>query len=325
MLTESLAQFFEKNPSLENQSTFAVAVSGGPDSMALAQALIKNYPAKNFHLITVNHGLREASQAEAQKVGVFFTYDKNATHKILNWEGDKPENAVLEEARKARYKLMSAYCKTHHIQTLFVAHHQNDQAETFLIRLAKGSGLDGLTAMKSISQRDNIMLARPFLAIPKEELIAYCQQNKIEYCDDPTNKNADYLRPRLRQSMAILEQEGLSIKRLSITAKRLEKAQEALLFYSAQTMEKARIKSDGGGSILDFTVLKNVPYEISLRVLQNLIESHRTGYDYNVRLEKLEDLHHSLISNPIHFKPRTLGGCLVSLKNNTLIIEKEKK
>jgi len=325
MLSNALERFFTQNPDLEEQSDYAVGVSGGPDSMALAHALVTHYPNKKFHLITVDHGLRVEAKDEATQVRQSFLNHKNAAHVTLEWEGEKPKNAILEAARIARYDLMNDYCKTHNIQTIFLGHHQDDQAETFLIRLSKGSGLDGLTAMKNISKRGDIALARPFLSIPKQDLVSYCVENNIHFSDDPTNQNTDYLRPRLRDAMDVLEKEGLTTKRLSMTAKRLYRAQEAVLHYTNDVQKQAVIRQEQEKVILDFDTLSAAPNEISFRVLQNLIEGFRDAYTYNVRMEKLEDLHESLMSDPQNFKPRTLGGCLISLKNKQLIVEKEKK
>ncbi len=327
MAIKALDEFFKKYPSLKNQSAYAVAVSGGPDSMALAHVLTKFATDKKIHILTVDHGLREGSALEAQKVGIYFATHKNIIHQILNWQGTKPDTAVMEEARKARYDLMIEYCKTHHIQTLFIAHHIDDQAETFLIRLAKGSGLDGLSAMRDITNRGKIVMARPFLSVTKKEIIDYCQLNKITYISDPTNENDFFLRPRLRQSQKILEQEGLTPKRLAMTAKRLSRAKDALDFYVEQLSNTVLIEKNDETLLLDFVALRAAPLEVSYRVVQNLLESTRQGYDYQVRMEKFEDLFESLMSNPIHFKPRTLGGCLFLLqkKQTQLVIKKEIK
>lgn len=325
MLAQALDTFFYAYPDLKNQSNFAVGVSGGPDSMALAHALITHYPNKKFHLITVDHGLRVEAKGEALQVKKTFSSLENATHVTLEWKGNKPKNAILEAARTARYELINQYCLTHDIQTIFLGHHQDDQAETFLIRLSKGSGLDGLTAMNEVSKRDSVTLARPFLSVSKEDLVSYCVKNKIDFVDDPTNLNTDYMRPRLRSAMDVLAKEGLTPKRLSMTAKRLKRAQEAVLHYTDYVQKQAVIAQEGDKIILDFTLISTAPAEISFRVLQNLIEGFRKAYDYNVRMEKLEDLHQSLMRDPQSFKPRTLGGCLISLKNKQLIVEKEKK
>ncbi len=327
MLKEALSDFFAKNLFLENETDYAVAVSGGPDSMALALALIHYAADKKIHLLSVDHGLRAQSSDESARVGAVFKSYKNAVHHILTWQGNKPENAVMEAARKARYDLMHDYCASHQIKTLFIAHHRADQAETFFIRLAKGSGLDGLASMRPLIKQKYISLARPFLNLEKEDLISYCEEQKIDYIDDPSNENEKYLRPRLRQSKEILEKEGLTDKRLSVTAKRLARASDALAYYMQELRGVVIVEQDEKSMLLNFKKLQTAPAETGLRLLQNLIESYREGYNYGVRMEKLEDLFESLTTDPQHFKPRTLGGCCISLrdKGTTLLIEKEIK
>lgn len=327
MLAGALADFFDQYSSLNDQTDYAVAVSGGPDSMALAHALTTLYPDKKIHILSVDHGLRIEAQEEVKQVGGFFASYKNASHHILKWDGNKPDKAIMEAARKARYELMRDYCAQNKIQTLFVAHHRGDQAETFLIRLAKGSGIDGLSSMRALTNQSGIDLARPFLTLSKEDLFTYCQGNNISYSDDPSNENEAYLRPRLRQAKKVLEAEGLTDKRLSVTAKRLSRATEALCFYTDHLLEDVILESNDTATTVDFKAFYAAPAEIGLRVLQNLIEFYRTGYDYGVRMEKLEDLFESLISDPQNFKARTLGGCRMSLKDKhtKLLIEKELK
>lgn len=322
MLDIKLASFFSKHKFLEQQTKFAVAVSGGPDSMALACLIIQNIPDKEIHLLTVDHGLRAEAKEEAKMVADWSAGYKNAVHAILEWEGDKPDAAIMEEARAARYKLMVDYCRDHKIETLFVAHHQDDQAETFLIRLAKGSGLDGLASMQALRfYDDSLQLARPLLDVSKEDLISYCDKNNIPYVLDPSNENENYLRPRLRKSMAVLEEEGLSSKRLSLTAKRLARARVALENISDKAHQSCLRNKEDHCAILSYEDLRAYPEEIGLRVVQKTLEEMRPESDYNVRMEKLEELFESLWSAPENFKPRTLGGCIFSLKEKATLLE----
>jgi len=212
------------------QSAVAAGVSGGPDSMALAW-LLKDWAAAHniaLHLLTIDHGLRTESADEARMVADAVKDWPGTTHHILNWEGEKSDTRLLEAARTARYALMRDYCTTHNIHYAFVAHHQDDQAETFLMRLAKGSGLDGLAAMRTEQPMGEITLVRPLLNIPKEDLVALCDAQNIPYVRDPTNEMTTYLRPRLRAVREALEQEGLTSKRLSTTAARFARARDAL-------------------------------------------------------------------------------------------------
>lgn len=330
MLDEQLSKFFSNHNTIEQQEKFAVGVSGGPDSMALAHSLV-DWAAANkreVYILTVDHGLREEAKQEAKMVAEWASIFPNVVHAVLNWQDDKPETAIMEAARKARYHLMAQYCQKKNIQTLFLGHHQDDQAETFLIRLAKGSGLDGLSAMGEIrAYDDHLMLVRPFLDLSKNDLVSYCDKKNIPYVQDPSNDNPDYLRPRLRQSMTVLEEEGLSTKRLAVTAKRLARVRETLDELT-QAAYAACLRNNGSRCvILSYEELRKNPEEIALRVVQKSLSKMRPDKDYNVRMEKIEELFESLWHAPDDFKPRTLGGCIFTLneKNTILEIKQEEK
>jgi len=335
MPVTSLTDFFSIHQDIDQQASYAVALSGGPDSMALAHLLIEWAQAhqKKLYLLTVDHGLRPEAKAEAQMIAHWAaSLEKNFIHhEILTWAGEKPPTGIMEAARSARYHLMATYCHDHKINTLFIAHHQDDQAETFLIRLSKGSGLDGLAAMGTTRQyNDELILARPLLNVSKQEIIDYCTVQNLPTINDPSNQNSDYLRPRLRASMQVLEQEGLSAKRLAMTAKRMARARRALEEITQRTYAECLIDNDTQKTILDFDRLHQEPEEIGLRVLQMVLESARIDADYQVRMEKLEELFAAIWHQSSDFKPRTLGGYVFSLKsdktskNTSLWIEKEK-
>lgn len=299
--------------------------------MALAHVLIEyaNQQNKKCHILTVDHGLRVEAKKEADMVAEW-SAQQGAIHYSLTWEGDKPEASIMEAARNARYHIMADKCADLGLDVLFIAHHQDDQAETFLIRLSKGSGLDGLAAMSTLHDYSNTLtLVRPLLNISKSDLVAYCDDKNIPYVKDPSNENDDYLRPRLRASMEVLGQEGLSTKRLATTAARLARARRALEKIT-EDIHRACLKDQSSDNIvLDFDLLKKQPEEIGLRVIQKALEDMRAGADYRTRMEKLEELFAALWFNPNDFKPRTLGGCVFSLKgdkqgkNLALYIKKE--
>ena len=305
-----------------------MAVSGGPDSMALAHAVFCFFDMANIHFICVNHGLRESVHREIEQVQQWVEGlgRDNVSLSVLTWEGDKPQNALMENARTARYDLMERYCAEHDIQSLFVGHHLDDQAETFLIRLSKGSGLDGLACMPTIHQKKSVQIVRPFLSCAKADLIKYCTKNDVLFSNDPSNKNEDYMRPRLRQSQAILEAEGLSAKRLSMTAKRIRRAREALEEISIAAYEDGIIDDMKTLQTLDITVLEKFPDEIIFRVFHHALKKIRVDKPYNVRMEKLEDLFETLWFDIEKFKPRTLGGVKISVnlkKKKILTLEQE--
>lgn len=328
-MTFSAADFETKLLSLHDfsgEGAVAVGVSGGPDSMALLWLLslwAKKSGAK-VAAFTVDHGLRAESSAEAQKVGDWVKDWPQVSHRILRWEGDKPQSRILEEARAARYKLMKDAMAAENIHSLFIGHHRDDQAETFLIRLAKGSGLDGLAGMNELQALDGMTLVRPLLDISKDDLIAICNDNKILYVDDPTNKNEDYLRPRLRAAQSVLEEEGLTSKRLAVTARRLARARSALDDLSHDLFVMALLEQKDEGFLFDFKALHAAPEELVLRVLLRAMDQLRPDADYGPRLEKLENLMGRILKDN-SFKGATLGGCLFAKNNEreTLYIGKE--
>jgi tRNA(Ile)-lysidine synthase len=312
---------------IESGGTLACAVSGGPDSMALLYLLSRFAEPRGVHIkaFTVDHGLRSESAEEARKVAGWCAALPNVDHEILHWSGDKPESRVLEEARAARYALLAGAMKRVGAQHLFVAHHQDDQAETFLIRLAKGSGLDGLSGMRSVQILDeDKYIVRPLLDAAKADLIGICDGNNIAYVNDPTNENQNYLRPRLRAAKDILEEEGLSAKRLSVTAKRLLRAREALEDLAEDLFSDALKEKREGGFVLDHALLKNSHEELVLRVVLHAMDQLRPDSDYGPRMEKAETLLERILHDPA-FNGATLGGCIFAMdrKHGTVWIGKE--
>ena len=290
---------------LEEQAAVAVAVSGGPDSMALA-LLLSAWCAKHdkrLHALTVDHGLREEAATESAQVAQWLK--GMARHTILEWEGDKPATRLQEEARTARYQLMAEHCVQHNIRALFTAHHQDDQAETVLFRLAKGSGLTGLGGMRHITEYNGLTLLRPLLNTPKQDLISYCESQDQPYFNDPTNTNRDHARPRLRAAKNVLEAEGLTSKRLSTTAQRLQRADTALDKIT-QAHWKNHAQATKNTVKINLTIAQ-APAEIMLRIIIKAIHTLKPNQKHLPRMEKIETLCDALIHDP-DFKARTLGG-----------------
>lgn len=275
---------------------------------------------------TVDHGLRAESAEEARTVAAWAQTLPQIDHEILTWVGEKPQSRILEEARSARYALLGQAMDQAHARHLFVAHHQDDQAETFLIRLAKGSGLDGLSGMRALQSLDgNKMIVRPLLDIPKAELVAMCDANTIPYARDPMNENQHYLRPRLRAAQEILEEEGLSSKRLSVTARRLLRAREALEQLSDDLFTAALREQSEEGFYFEYKALRAAPEELALRVILTAMDALRPDMDYGPRMERAESLLERLLRDPA-FNGATLGGCIFAIdrKNGTVWIGREK-
>ncbi len=309
----------------------AVGVSGGPDSMALCFLLsrwLSDQPVSkkiSVHALTVDHGLRPESAKEAKQVKAWVKGWPGVVHKILTWEHCGADTRIQEEARAARYGLMWAELRRLGIGHLFLAHHRDDQAETVLFRLAHGSGLDGLCGMAERQAFGHDMtLCRPFLDFSKADLVATCQHYRVPFLVDPSNSAEAFARVRLRGSMAVLEREGLTPARLSVTAKRLARARAALDELAVRTLKEAVIENKSDRIVLSYSSLRNMPEEIGLRVVLSIMAMLVPPIPYGPRLERVEALFDDLMK-PERFRKRTLNGTIFERKDRdgTVILSLE--
>ncbi len=297
---------------LGGRRSLAVAVSGGPDSMALCSLLSRWALERGVqvHALTVDHGLRIEAKAEAEQVGEWLSGAAHITHHVLKWEHEGVGARVQEAARAARYDLMAAHCRAHNIGALITAHHMDDQAETLLFRLSKGSGLDGLSGMAAVYDLGGgVTLYRPFLDVSKDKILAFCADEAIKFLSDPSNENSDFARVRLRHAREALEAEGLSNKRLAVTAKRLARAREALEILSLNTFHECMINNNSKRIELNLKTLSEHPEEIVLRVVMKGMEKIALSAGYGPRFEKVEALVFDLLQGG-DFRKRTLGGVI---------------
>ncbi len=304
-----------------------LAVSGGPDSVALMwlAARWRNASARGPRLVavTVDHGLRPEAAREAREVKrLAKTLD--VPHRTVRWTGAKPKSGLPAAARDARYRLLAQAARTNGATHVFTAHTRDDQAETLLIRMSRGSGIAGLAAMARQSERDGVMLARPLLDMPKARLVATLKRAKIDFADDPTNRDISFTRPRFRALMPALAAEGFDARNLARLASRLARANAALevLIDGAERFLKLR-DGDPSQSGFDANVFAAFPDEIQIRLLLRTIG--RVGHEGPVELGKAEALLAAL-TRALMQKPRirfrqTLAGALISLTNDRIRIE----
>lgn len=177
----------------------------------MALAIMLKEKKENFIALTVDHGMRKESSAEAKAIAAQMK-KLGIEHVILKIKTKPPTSNKMEWARTERYPLLLDYCKAQRIKKLYVAHHLDDQIETFFLNLERGSGLRGLSGMRATSKMQGIEIIRPLLNMPKSELLAYLKKHKIKHYEDPTNQNQDYKRNRLR---AVLAQAFPDTKELS--------------------------------------------------------------------------------------------------------------
>lgn len=258
-------------PRLSDRSRIAVAVSGGVDSLALVLAL-KACDADCVAL-TVDHSLRAESAAEAKTVAKYMR-KLEMPHVILTVKAKFVGNK-MEWARTQRYALLLDYCKQHKIKTLYVAHHQDDQVETFFLNLERGSGLKGLSGMREISVMQGIRIVRPLLAFPKSILAAYVKSHKLKPIEDPTNQNTTYKRNRLRQVMAQVFPDTPELStRIGQAMAHLAQAEDFIADATdAALVQCVKLEQNGAAEIdapLFLSLHKLLQYRVLLSVLQRI-------------------------------------------------------
>jgi tRNA(Ile)-lysidine synthase len=291
----------------------ALAVSGGPDSLALmhlaARWRAELHDGPELSVLTVDHGLRPSSRDEALMVGRAAAA-LSLPHAILTWEGrGEVTTGVQAKARTARYDLMTAHAVAHDIGALVTAHHLDDQAETFLMRLKRGSGLDGLAAIAETGAWGPLTLLRPLLDMPKARLVASVEEAGLAFALDPGNADTRFERARLRGATDAFAKLGLTPEALALSARRLRRARSALDGTAQEFLSRHAEMSDAGYAVIDQAVLSACPEEIALRALSRLLASVGGGED-PVQLAKLEALLAALGEHPA--KAHTLGRCRIA-------------
>lgn len=308
---------------LATQKNIAVAVSGGGDSMALAILLAEWCRDKSIqlHAITVDHGLRSESADEAKTVAKILK-PLGITHKILKWEGVKPKTKIQEAARDARYRLLSEYCLSKKIAYLCVGHHGQDQMETILFRMAKGTGLDGLSGMRPVNILDNgLTLLRPLLPVSHQDLLETLKSRKIEWIEDPSNINDRYARVRIRNIIGVLENEGLSPERISALSQRVNHSIQLIDYLIDKEYKLIILYKDTERIEINYNAFLLLPFEGKTRILKMLISEFQSHKKYAARLEDIERLASKIDDS---FKGATLGGCQFRKKKDALHIAREK-
>jgi tRNA(Ile)-lysidine synthase len=317
-----------------------LAVSGGPDSVALMwlMARWRRSFARGPHLVavTVDHGLRPEAAREAGDVKRL-ARELDLPHRTIRWTDDKPRSGVPAAARAARYRLLAQAARAAGASHILTAHTRDDQAETLLMRLLRGSGIAGLSAMARESVRDGVVLARPLLDVPKSRLIATLNKAKIAFADDPTNRDTAFTRPRLRQLLPLLAAEGGDARGLARLASRLARANAAVevLADGAERylalMDHATKACAPTACDLDAKAFAAMPEEIRLRLLMRAI--NRFGHEGPAELGKVEALLAQLDPNsakrarnggqrPVRVGlKQTLAGALVSVGKGRIRIE----
>ncbi|WP_028351330.1 tRNA lysidine(34) synthetase TilS [Bradyrhizobium murdochi] len=306
-----------------------LAVSGGPDSLALMwlAARWRRALSRGPRLIavTVDHGLRPEAAREARGVKRV-ARSLDLPHRTLRWTGAKPKTGLPAAAREARYRLLAKAARASGATHILTAHTRDDQAETLLMRMLRGSGIAGLAAMARESEREGVWLARPLLDIPKSRLVATLDKAKIAFADDPTNRDVSFTRPRLRALMPALAEEGGDSRNLARLASRLARANAAIevLADGAERYLAVRDRDDATRFGFDAQAFAGLPEEIRLRLLKRAID--RVGHEGPAELGKVEALL-TVLDNAIangqkqSRLKKTLAGAAISLTGGRIYID----
>jgi tRNA(Ile)-lysidine synthase len=293
-----------------------IAVSGGGDSMALLH-LFARWSAQTGHpiaAVTVDHGLRDGSAREAAQVAAFCK-DAGISHDILHWTDWDSHGNLQAAARDARYRLMADWARDAGVGGIALGHTMDDGAETFLMRLSRKAGVDGLSAMDRIFDRSGMTYARPLWMCSRKELRDYLTRNHIEWVDDPSNYDLDFERIRVRQAMDALGQLGLKADALTHAAAALRQSRDALAYYTAHEAQ-THVAVQAGDLILPLK--PDVPDEIARRLRSKVIQ-WMGHLPYPPRQSAMQHLMDGVAIEGTH----TLGGAIVTHTDGQLRIARE--
>jgi tRNA(Ile)-lysidine synthase len=304
----------------EQRPVMAVAVSGGADSTALlwlADAWARGRGGRVVAL-TVDHGLRAEAAAEGAQVGAWAAA-QNIEHHVLKWTGPKPATGIQAAARAARYALLARWCRTAGLLHVLLGHHREDQAETVAMRLARGSGTDGLAGMAPVVETADLRWLRPLLGVPRARLAATAQALGRPWIDDPSNRNTAFSRVRLRGTLRQTDSDSLNATAVHAAHERA--ARDAA---TAALLARAAAIHPEGWAQLDLEVLRRAASFDVRRALSRLIQAIGGGA-YPPRGERLDRLVAALFNDALA-GGRTLGGCrIVPWRGGWLLVREEEQ
>ena len=304
-----------------NQKKYLVAVSGGPDSLALV-ALAKAYSIYKkikIHYVLIDHNIRKNSGKESKKVKNLLKKNKIDLKIFVNKR--KIVRNIQAEARDTRYEILLNYCKKHKIKVLITAHNLEDQVETFFMRLSRGSGLKGLSSMRTLSKISHqVRLFRPLLDVKKIFLIKISKEIFGTFVKDPSNRNQKFLRTKVRNLKKPLEKSGIKYDQIFKSIKNLSISKDTLDQYLSKTF-KELIKREKKEIYINYKKYSELSKDTKMALINESIKQLRKNY-YDLRSKKVENLIKNLTDK--NFIKSTLGGCIFLKKEGNLCLKLEK-
>ena len=319
-LSNIFKNFKKKLDHFKNKN-FLVAVSGGPDSLALvALTIAYAYHVKaKFHYVLVDHNIRKKSNLEAKKVKLLLKKKKIDLKIFTNKK--KINKNIQAEARNIRYEILINYCKKNKIKTFLTAHNLEDQVETFLIRLSRGSGLKGLSSMNLLRKIENkVNLYRPLLDVKKKFLIKISKNIYGNYINDPSNKDMKFLRTKVRNLKKPLERSGITYEQIYKSIKNLSISNKTLDGYLEKIFAEL-IKKNKNEISVNYKKYNDLNNDIKISLINECIKRLKNNY-YDLRSKKVENLIKCIRKK--NFKRSTLGGCIFFKKAKNLCLKVEK-
>ena len=298
-------------------SGLLLAVSGGPDSLALMRlaARWRDFSGTPLFVATVDHGLRQESAAEARRVGEW-AGELGLPHAILPWTGEKPKRAIQEKAREARYALLFEHAAAVGAQAVATAHHADDQWETVVFRLARGSGVGGLAGMA----RDQIFpggrVIRPLLGLPKQALVDFCRAEGLDFFVDPANTHPAFARTRLRALAKSLSELGFNGEKAATLAERAKRAEETIEWAGQEIFQRTFSPEK---DVYHLQGMENAPRAALERFLRLVL--HRAAGQPPLRLDRLENLAEDIakaLASGDKLRA-TFGGCVWTLTDKAVL------
>ncbi|MDU8927296.1 tRNA lysidine(34) synthetase TilS [Alisedimentitalea sp. MJ-SS2] len=313
-LFQTIAAFFAADP----PERLGVAVSGGGDSLALMLLLADWARAQDATLFvaTVDHGLRPEATEEARFVGAV-AEAQGLEHETLTWEGWDGQGNLQDAARRARYGLLADWAARLELQAVALAHTRDDQAETFMMRLARASGVDGLAAMPSRRRQHGVSFVRPLLTVSREALRDYLRGRGQAWVEDPSNEDRMYERIRARDVLAEMAGLGINAETLSVVAGHMTTAREALDWHAHLEAREA-VRVERGDVVLNRKRWRTLHEEIARRILRAVLGWIGQS-EYPPRRAKLAQL----ITSINEGATSTLAGCLIRVEPEVIRISRE--
>ena len=293
-----------------------ITPEAGSGAFAVHQITAKPpFPPFAVHAITVDHGLRPDSAAEAAGVAAL-SARLGLPHVTLPWAGPDPQGNLMDQARRARLSLMADWARAHEISHIFLGHTADDEAEGFVMNLARVAGLEGLSGMRPVWTEQGVQWRRPLLGIGRADLRAYLRRQGLAWVDDPSNDNDRFARVRARKALNILKDLGISADTLQGVVRNLACSQAALVQATHDIAR--RIETPQGHLALPHALFQDLPADLRRRLVIAAIR-WMTGTAYPPRAAQVARMCESLLMG----RAGTLAGLRFRLQNQMLILIRE--